>query len=531
MVEFGTGDELRAAAAEARAEAAAALAAKDASLAAARVEVEALRSAAAASPPASPTPPSPSPAERPANASPAPRPRANPSPAPRPADASPWRRTWDAKRAAAPGGDDEAPPPSPSADALRATLTRDLARQMDEAVAREGDARRALERERRAAAEWRERFVSAEAKAAGLEREAASALAAARRAAPPAADFWSATRAANEAVASEIRRSAADLQDAAATTRGDAEAAKSALAALEAERSARAALEREIAELRAAGDAAAAAAGTLEREVAELRAAGDARDELARALDAERTRSAALAARLEARGPAEPGALRRRVADLETLRAALSEQVDVEQKHSAEAARRLVVALRQVVQLRFQLLHSPTGARGAAAPFRSPARETSSLGGGAAPRETPAAARAAPPPSAPYSSRAAGEFRHDLFDNYDDDDLPPLPTPLREARAPPPADSSPSSRVSLSLSPDVSLSLTPEAARARETMLAGAARRAPLTERRAALAALLAAERAETTPAPARSPDGVRFAFDTPPEWPDDDDLGPAADG
>jgi len=505
-------DELRASAAEARAEAAAALAAKDASLAAARIEVEALRSAAAASPPASPTPPS-------------------RSPAPRPADASPWRRTWDAKRAAAPGGDDGAPPPSPSADALRATLTRDLARQMDEAVAREGDARRALERERRAAAEWRERFVSAEAKAAGLEREAASALAAARRAAPPAADFWSATRAANEAVASEIRRSAADLQDAAATTRGDAEAAKSALAALEAERTARAALEREIAELRAAGDAAAAAAGTLEREVAELRAAGDARDELARALDAERTRSANLAARLEARGPAEPGALRRRVADLETLRAALSEQVDVEQKHSAEAARRLVVALRQVVQLRFQLLHSPTGARGAAAPFRSPAREASSLGGGAAPRETPAAARAAPPPSAPYSSRAAGEFRHDLFDNYDDDDLPPLPTPLREARAPPPADSSPSSRVSLSLSPDVSLSLTPEAARARETMLAGAARRAPLTERRAALAALLAAERAETTPAPARSPDGVRFAFDTPPEWPDDDDLGPAADG
>jgi len=505
-------DELRASAAEARAEAAAALAAKDASLAAARIEVEALRSAAAASPPASPTPPS-------------------RSPAPRPADASPWRRTWDAKRAAAPGGDDGAPPPSPSADALRATLTRDLARQMDEAVAREGDARRALERERRAAAEWRERFVSAEAKAAGLEREAASALAAARRAAPPAADFWSATRAANEAVASEIRRSAADLQDAAATTRGDAEAAKSALAALEAERTARAALEREIAELRAAGDAAAAAAGTLEREVAELRAAGDARDELARALDAERTRSANLAARLEARGPAEPGALRRRVADLETLRAALSEQVDVEQKHSAEAARRLVVALRQVVQLRFQLLHSPTGARGAAAPFRSPAREASSLGGGAAPRETPAAARAAPPPSAPYSSRAAGEFRHDLFDNYDDDDLPPLPTPLREARAPPPADSSPSSRVSLSLSPDVSLSLTPEAARARETMLAGAARRAPLTERRAALAALLAAERAETTPAPARSPDGVRVAFDTPPEWPDDDDLGPAADG
>ena len=461
--------------------------------------------------------------------SPAPRPRANLSPAPRPADASPWRRTWDAKRAAAPGGDDEVPPPSPSADALRATLTRDLARQMDEAVAREGDARRALERERRAAAEWRERFVSAEAKAAGLEREAASALAAARRAAPPAADFWSATRAANEAVASEIRRSAADLQDAAATTRGDAEAAKAALAALEAERSARAALEREVVELRAAGAAAAAAAGALEREVAELRAAGDARDELARALDAERTRSANLAARLEARGPAEPGALRRRVADLETLRAALSEQVDVEQKHSAEAARRLVVALRQVVQLRFQLLHSPTGARGAAAPFRSPARETSSLGGGAAPRETPAAARAAPPPSAPYSSRAAGEFRHDLFDNYDDDDLPPLPTPLREARAPPPADSSPSSRVSLSLSPDVSLSLTPEAARARETMLAGAARRAPLTARRAALAALLAADRAETTPA--RSPDGVRFAFDTPPEWPDDDDLGPAADG
>ena len=534
-------DELRASAAEARAEAAAALAAKDASLAAARIEVEALRSAVAASPPASPTPPSPSPAsptppspspaERPANMSPAPRPRANLSPAPRPADASPWRRTWDAKRAAAPGGDDEVPPPSPSADALRATLTRDLARQMDEAVAREGDARRALERERRAAAEWRERFVSAEAKAAGLEREAASALAAARRAAPPAADFWSATRAANEAVASEIRRSAAGLQDAAATTRGDAEAAKSALAALEAERSARAALEREIAELRAAGDAAAAAAGALERELAELRAAGDARDELARALDAERTRSANLASRLEARGPAEPGALRRRVADLETLRAALSEQVDVEQKHSAEAARRLVVALRQVVQLRFQLLHSPTGARGAAAPFRSPARETSSLGGGAAPRETPAAARAAPPPSAPYSSRAAGEFRHDLFDNYDDDDLPPLPTPLREARAPPPADSSPSSRVSLSLSPDVSLSLTPEAARARETMLAGAARRAPLTARRAALAALLAAERAEMTPAPARSSDGARFAFDTPPEWPDDDDLGPAADG